>query len=33
MIEELCDTSYEAVNWGLSEIRWYKRAEGELARK
>ena len=33
MIEELCDTSYEAVNWGLSEIRWYKRAEGELAEK
>src|SRR5216683_5391326 len=33
MIEELCDTSYEAVNWGLSEIRWFKRAEGELAEK
>ena len=23
MIEELCDSSYEAVNWGLSEIRWF----------
>ena len=33
MIEELCDTLYEAVNWGLSEIRWFKRAEGELAEK
>ena len=31
MIEELCDTLYEAVNWGLSEIRWFKRAEGKLA--
>jgi glutathione S-transferase len=33
MIEELCDTSYEAVNWGLSEIRWFKRAEGAQAEK
>ncbi len=33
MIEDVCDTLYEAVNWGLSEIRWYKRAEGELADK
>ena len=33
MIEEICDTLYEAVNWGLSEIRWFKRAEGELAEK
>src|SRR3984893_13213489 len=31
MIEELCDTSYEAVNWGLGELRWFKRAEGEVA--
>jgi glutathione S-transferase len=31
MIEEVCDTLYEAINWGLSEIRWFKRAEGELA--
>lgn len=31
MIEDLCDTLYEAVNWGLSEIRWFKRAEGEQA--
>jgi glutathione S-transferase len=27
MIEEVCDTLYEAINWGLSEIRWFKRAE------
>jgi len=33
MIEDVCDTLYEAVNWGLSEIRWFKRAEGELAEK
>ncbi len=31
MIEDVCDTLYEAVNWGLSEIRWFKRAEGALA--
>jgi glutathione S-transferase len=33
MIEEICDTSYEAINWGLSEIRWFKRAEGGQAEK
>src|SRR5882757_1280184 len=33
MIEEVCDTQYEALNWGLGEIGWFKRAEGELARK
>ncbi|KAK5953691.1 hypothetical protein OHC33_004960 [Knufia fluminis] len=31
MIEELCDTEYEAVNWGLNEVRSFKRAEGNLA--
>lgn len=31
MIEDVCDTVYEAVNWGLSEIRWFKRAEGSQA--
>ncbi|OPK10310.1 glutathione S-transferase family protein [Pseudomonas sp. VI4.1] len=31
MIEDVCDTLYEAVNWGVSEVRWYKRAEGDLA--
>lgn len=33
MIEELCDTEYEAINWGVAEVRWFKRAEGELAAK
>lgn len=31
MIEEVCDTHYEAINWGLSEIVYFRRAEGELA--
>lgn len=31
MIEELCDTHYEAITWGLSEIANFKRATGELA--
>lgn len=31
MIEEVMDTHYEAVNWGLSEIKWFGRATGELA--
>lgn len=31
MIEEVCDTHYEAINWGLGEIGWFRRAEGELA--
>lgn len=30
MIEEVMDTHFEAINWGLSEIRWFRRAEGEL---
>lgn len=33
MIEEMCDTHYEAINWGLSEITWAERATGELAAK
>lgn len=32
MIEEIVDTHYEAVNWGVSEIRAFGRAEGDLAR-
>jgi glutathione S-transferase len=32
MLEEVMDTHFEAINWGLSEIRWFRRAEGELAR-
>ncbi|MEQ8486540.1 MAG: glutathione S-transferase family protein [Pseudomonadales bacterium] len=31
MIEDVCDTLYEAVNWGLGELIWFRRAEGELA--
>ena len=31
LIEEVCDTQYEAVNWGIAEIRWYGRASGTLA--
>jgi glutathione S-transferase len=31
MIEELCDTHYEAITWGLSEIANFHRATGEQA--
>ena len=31
LIENIVSTHYEAVNWGIAEVRWYKRAEGELA--
>jgi glutathione S-transferase/RNA polymerase-associated protein len=31
MIEELCDTQIDAINWGLMEIRFFRRAEGALA--
>jgi glutathione S-transferase/RNA polymerase-associated protein len=31
MIEELCDTYYEAINWGLMEVQAWKRASGEVA--
>ena len=31
--EEVCDTHYEAVNWGFGEIQWYRRASGALAEK
>ncbi len=30
-IEEVCDTHYEAITWGLSEINNFKRATGDLA--
>ena len=26
------DTLFEPINWGMGEIRWFKRAEGERAR-
>ena len=28
--EEVCDTHYEAVNWGFGEILWFQRATGAL---
>ena len=31
MLEEICDTYYEAINWGLAEIRVFNRAQGALA--
>jgi glutathione S-transferase/RNA polymerase-associated protein len=31
MIEEVMDTHYEAINWALGEINWFRRAEGEAA--
>jgi glutathione S-transferase len=30
MIEDICDTHYEAINWGIGEINWFRRAEGAL---
>lgn len=33
MLEEVMDTHYEAINWGLGELRSFKRAEGALAAK
>jgi glutathione S-transferase len=31
MLEEICDTCYEPNNWGIWEIRVFRRAQGELA--
>ena len=31
MLEELCDTYYEAINWAVFEIRVFQRATGALA--
>ena len=33
MIEEVVDTQYDAVNWGMMEVLVFKRADGELANK
>jgi len=33
MLEELCDTYYEAINWALAEIRFFRRATGEDAER
>ena len=32
MIEEVMDTHLEAVNWGMGELKWFGRAEGDLAK-
>jgi RNA polymerase-associated protein len=29
--EDVCDTQYEAVNWGFGELIWFRRATGPLA--
>ena len=29
--EEVCDTQYEAMNWGFGEVLWFRRAQGSLA--
>jgi glutathione S-transferase/RNA polymerase-associated protein len=31
MIEDVVDTHYEAVNWGLGEVHFFRRGEGKLA--
>jgi len=31
MIEELCDTYYEAINWGLMEVQAWQRVTGDAA--
>ena len=31
MLEEVMDTHFEAINWGLGEVRAFRRATGELA--
>ncbi|HEX4860974.1 MAG TPA: glutathione S-transferase family protein [Rhizomicrobium sp.] len=31
-IEDVMDTSFEPINWGLGEIKWFRRAQGERAR-
>jgi len=33
MIEDVCDTYYEAINWGLMEVRAWKRVSGEPAKR
>lgn len=30
-IEEVCDTHYEAITWGMGEVHFFGRAKGELA--
>jgi glutathione S-transferase/RNA polymerase-associated protein len=30
MIEDICDTQFEAINWGILEIRFFKRGDATL---
>jgi glutathione S-transferase/RNA polymerase-associated protein len=31
MLEEVMDTHFEPIAWGMTEVNWFRRAEGELA--
>src|ERR1700742_2264662 len=31
MLEEVMDTHYEPITWGMGELNWFRRAEGTLA--
>src|SRR5579862_4801519 len=33
MLEEVMDTHYEAINWAMGEINWFRRAEGDDAER
>jgi glutathione S-transferase len=33
MIEDVCDSQYEAINWAMGEVEAFKRAEGDKAAK
>jgi glutathione S-transferase/RNA polymerase-associated protein len=33
MLEDVMDTHYEPINWGLGEIHFFRRATGELAKQ
>jgi glutathione S-transferase len=33
MLEEMMDSEYEAVNWGISEVKVFERAKGDQARQ
>jgi glutathione S-transferase/RNA polymerase-associated protein len=33
MLEEMMDTEYEAVNWGIGEVKVFERAKGDQARQ
>jgi glutathione S-transferase len=33
LIEEMCDTAYDAVNWGVAEVTVFNRAAGDVAER